>query len=129
MNYLFPFLISLSIVISGCSGVQVNTMIENQKSHQWQIANVTAFAKNGVVKVSGHMKYSQSFAVRKGHVDIAVFTTKGELIFNTTATVRRRVMRKDGSYFTADLPEEIPKNALIKVSFHNDNDHRNHEAI
>ncbi|TMM42416.1 hypothetical protein [Colwellia ponticola] len=124
MKCFLPFIIGASIVISGCAGIPIDIKIVNQNSYRWQISDVTAFNKNGVVKVSGHMKPSKSFAARKGYIDISVFNFEGEVIMTTTATLGRRVMRRGGNYFTVDLPEELPKDALIKVSFHNQYDEK-----
>jgi hypothetical protein len=117
MKYFLPIIMSVSIVISGCAGVPIDIEIANQKSQLWQIKDAIAFKEDGIVKVSGHMKASKSFAARIGHIDISVFNPEGEVIMTTTATLGRRVMRRGGDYFTVNLLENIPKNALIKVAY------------
>ncbi|KGJ94192.1 hypothetical protein [Thalassotalea sp. ND16A] len=82
---------------------------------------MTAFKENGFIKVSGHMKPSKSFAARKGHIDVKVFTQEGNLFLSTTAPLGQRVMRKGGDYFSIELTEELPKGAVVKVAFHNAN--------
>lgn len=119
MKYFLPIIVSLSAMLSGCAGIPIDTKITNQKSQIWQIENVTAFKKDGIVKIRGHFKKSKSFGARKGHIDIAVLTEDGEVFLKTKAPIGKRVMRLGGDNFSAELSKDLPENAVIQVEFHN----------
>ena len=121
MKYLLPTIISISAMLSGCAGIPIDTKIANQHSQTWRIKEVTAFKRDGIVKVSGHFKKSKSFAARKGHIDITVLTNDGKVFLKTKALIGIRAMRQGGNYFSIKLPKELPENALIQVEFHNQN--------
>jgi hypothetical protein len=121
MKYLLMIVVTISTMLSGCAGIPIDTKIANQNSQTWQIKEVTAFKKDGIVKVSGHFKKSKSFAVRKGHIDIVVLTNDGKVFLRNKAPIGIRAMRRGGDYFSTELPNELPENALIQVEFHNQN--------
>ena len=50
-----------------------------------------------------------------------MFTENGEVFLNTKAPIGIRAMRRGGDYFSTELPNELPENALIQVEFHNQN--------
>ena len=68
---------------------------------------------------------SSSMSVPPGHVDILVSNTNGEVLLDTSARYSpSKLHRKShssgqrGSHFTVQLPDSLPKEADIRVSYH-----------
>ena len=119
MKYKLIISLAASIALAGCAGARLDTKKVNQ-SQTWKIESVKTFNKDGVTQVSGQMKKSKRFAARKGHIDIAIFSIKGELISKKLAPLGKRVMRRGGDYFSVYLREMAPEDASIEVSYHNE---------
>lgn len=120
MKYSIIVLTIVSALLTGCASTSIDTKIADKKSGTWQVERVSTSNIDGIVKVSGYMKQSKSYASRKGHVDITVLTGNGEQFLQTTAPLGKRIMRRGGDYFTADISQELPEDSTIVVEFHNE---------
>lgn len=129
MKYYIFVIITLVLVISGCAGVPVNTQIIKSKHQVWQIEMVNSFEIDGVVTVSGHLKKTKSYAHRKGHIDIVVRLSNGDVFLQTTALLGLRAMRKGSDHFTVEIPNKLPENAIIEVGYHDDIVSSNNHAL
>ena len=109
----------LITTLAGCAGRTLEAKILNQHNRTWKIEHVNAHYKNGVIKISGQMKPSKSFAKRQGHIDITILTLDGELLIKKIAPLGRRVMRRGGDYFSFEYPVDVPVDSIITVEYNN----------
>jgi len=64
-----------------------------------------------------------SFRPASGHIDLAVYSSDGKRLAETTARytpaqLSPRTQRKGGARFYAELPRDLPAGSIVKVAFH-----------
>ena len=90
---------------------------------RWHFSRLEFKQNKSDAIVSGRMTASARYALPKGHIDIAVWSNEGNLMYETTANyfprlLSKRAFRKGGVRFSASVPTDIAANAIIKLAFH-----------
>lgn len=91
---------------------------------QVYIKDLKMIEKDGKSVVTGKLKKRfSSIVITKGHVDIAVYSSEGLLLLETTTAYTsslnlRSIQRRGGNRFSATLDIIPPSGSVIKVAFH-----------
>mgnify|MGYP001033758003 FL=1 len=122
------FLIALFIstcVFSTAWADNISVEVIQQPNQQWQFQRLNAFTSNNTISVLGRLTYRHSRYLPRGHVDVAAFSTTGELLATTTtdytpSVLTRRAKRRGGVRFSTTFEQSLPADSIIKVAFHRD---------
>lgn len=100
-----------------------STEIIKQPNQKWRFQDVTSYKSNGNTHVSGRLTANTRFGLPRGHIDIAAYSPSGTLISETAtdynpSILTYRMKLKGGVRFSADLPENLPANSVVKIAFH-----------
>ncbi len=101
-----------------------------QPNQSWNFQRLMVSDKDqgeGVL-VHGRLTANTAFALPKGHIDIAAYSPKGDLLVETTTSyspslLTYRTKRRGGLHFSSELPGRIPAGSVVKVAFHRDEPH------
>ncbi len=97
--------------------------VSQQPDQKWHFQRLTAFTSDGLIHVSGRLNASLPIGLPRGHVDVAAYSSSGELLAETTtdyvpAMLTHTMKKKGGVRFSTALDKAIPDDAVIKVAFH-----------
>lgn len=92
----------------------------------WRFHGLKAEMKSNGIEVSGNITAGSRAVLRSGHIDVAVFTSAGELVSETTVAVTlspvsasvRKISKHGIGYFRTLMKGVFPKGAQFKVRFH-----------
>jgi len=125
--FITVFLASL-FTLPAWAGVNNSVSVEivNQPSKAWHFSSVTAYPRNGAVRVKGHITADRTFGLPKGHIDIVADSPEGELVVETTTSYKPRMLRyragrKGKVRFSTNIVDTLPRNSTIKIAFHSSN--------
>jgi hypothetical protein len=87
---------------------------------------VRGYESDNGFRVRGYITSEHTFGLPQGYVDIAAYSSDGELVAQTTAKyfpkfLIYRARLKGKVRFFSDLTTELPPNSTIKVAFHSFN--------
>ncbi len=90
---------------------------------RWHFSRLQFEENKSDAIVSGRLTASSRYGLPKGHIDIAVWSDEGDLMYETTTNYfppspSKRAFRKGGVRFSASVPKAIPTNAVIKIAYH-----------
>jgi len=116
-------LITFPALVSGNNSISIDVVKHPSKA--WNFTNVKAYVRDEGVRVKGYITADHTFGLPKGHVDIAAYSPKGELIAETTSKYLPRKLvykaRLRGKVrFSADITEVLPPNSILKIAFHSE---------
>ncbi len=105
------------------SGTSYNTTIVTQPNQRWIFQRVSAIANDDGTKISGRLTAVRRAGLSKGHVDVAAFSPEGTLLAEdathySPSTLTRKMKSRGGVRFTIDFPQQLPRQSVIKLSFH-----------
>lgn len=99
------------------------TEVVNTGGHYWNIKQVRVTKTDLNTTISGRLNSRQRYGLPKGHIDLAAWSKDGVLLAETTASytpnqLSKRISRKGGLRFRANMPANLPSDATVKVAFH-----------
>lgn len=120
---LITLLLSGMFVTSGWASETYPVEVSSQPDQKWRFQRLTAYKVDDFVTVSGRLTANIPFGLPRGHVDIAGYSSTGELLTETTtdyvpAILTHAMKKKGGVRFSATLDRTLPSDAVIKVAFH-----------
>ncbi len=101
----------------------VSVEIVNQPSKAWRFSAVNAYPDDEAIRIKGHIVADRRFGLPEGHIDIAAYSPKGELVGTATAHYKPRMLRyragrKGKVRFATNLTDAPPASSAIRVAFH-----------
>ncbi len=96
-----------------------------QPSQSWYFQRLLASDNGEGIRVYGRLTAHTIFALPKGHVDVAAYSSKGDLLAATTTSyspslLTYRTKRRGGLHFSTELPGKLSPDSVVKVAFHRD---------
>lgn len=100
-----------------------NTSVTTQADDAWFIQRVLAYPSAEGTRVSGRVTSIKKMGIINGHVDVVAFSPAGEKIMDSTIalstdTLTRQRKMKGGVRFSARLPQQLPADSTLTLSFH-----------
>ena len=123
MKLITTILLVFAIAAPALAKESITTEIVKQPEQKWRFQDVSSYKSDGNTHVSGRLTANTRFGLPRGHVDIAAYSPSGTLISETAtdynpAILTYRMKQKGGVRFSAELPENLPANSVIKIAFH-----------
>jgi len=125
MKLITTLLLVFAMASPALAKESITTEIIKQPGQKWHFQDVASYKSNGNAHVSGRLTANTRFGLPRGHIDIAAYSPSGRLISETTtdyspSILTYRMKLKGGVRFSADLPESLPANSVVKIAFHQD---------
>ena len=100
-----------------------NTSVVTQPNQRWIFQRVSVSSAEDGTRVSGRLTAVRRTGLSKGHVDVAAFSPEGKLLAEVAtryspSILTRKMKRRGGVHFSVDIPQHLPPNSTIKLSFH-----------
>ncbi|MFC3151772.1 hypothetical protein ACFOEK_12100 [Litoribrevibacter euphylliae] len=95
--------------------------VVNQGQEGYEVKTVRASQQGNTTEVFGKLKGKP----KSGHVDIAAYSSSGELLAETTtsyfpSSLSSKRKKVGGARFSTDVLPKLPSDSVIKVAFHRD---------
>ena len=99
------------------------TTVVTQPNQRWIFQRVSVSSAEDGTRVSGRLTAVRRTGLSKGHVDVAAFSPEGKLLAEVAtryspSILTRKMKRRGGVHFSVDIPQHLPPNSTIKLSFH-----------
>jgi hypothetical protein len=124
MKRLSIFLLVFFIYTPVWSGSDYNIEVAKTAKFSPYFRYLNAWSEDGKVQIYGRLSLASMVRASRGHIDVAAYSSSGQLIEETTAEYFpkyiSRKSRRRGAKFSAELSQNIPKDAVIKVAFHSE---------
>ena len=125
MNKFIIALLISTCVFSTAQADNISVEVVQQPDQQWQFQKLRAVTSNKTTRVLGRLTSHHSKYLPAGHVDVAAFSTTGELLATSTtdytpSVLTRRAKRRGGVRFSTAFEQSLPADSIIKVAFHRD---------
>jgi hypothetical protein len=101
-----------------------NVIVAAAQTHQIYAVHVVRKSKE--LLVYGRVKKIDGFCLTPGHVDIAVLSRSGSILYSAGIPCTDRISHRRGIYganFKATIPFILPADATVYFAFHGDNCH------
>ncbi|OUS28212.1 hypothetical protein A9Q99_11790 [Gammaproteobacteria bacterium 45_16_T64] len=123
MKFLTAILFVLITSTSAYAAESYSTSVSNQSNEPWFIQRVLAYPSAEGTRVSGRVTAAKQMGIIDGHVDVVALSPEGKKITETTIalstdTLTRQRKMKGGVRFSANIPQQLPANSRVKLSFH-----------
>lgn len=121
---IFAFLLCTTFIVPASANNNSPLLKIIKADYQrWHFSRLEFKQNKSDAIVSGRMTSSSRYGLPKGHIDIAVWSDEGDLMYETTTnyfprSLSKRAFRKGGVRFSASVTTDIPTNAVIKIAFH-----------
>lgn len=125
MKLITTILLALAMASPVLAEETITTEIIKQDGMKWRFQDVTSYNSNGNTHISGRLTANSRFGLPRGHIDIAAYSPSGKLISETTSDYKPSILTyrmklKGGVRFSADLPDNLPADSVVKIAFHQD---------
>jgi hypothetical protein len=122
---IYAFLLNVAVILPACAADDLPKVEVVITEPVWQFSQIRVSEQDSIMIVSGRMNTHSHVGLPSGHVDIAVWSPKDELIAETTTNhspilLTRGELQREGVRFLATLSGAIPRDAIIKIAFHRD---------
>ena len=101
-----------------------DTSVVTQPNQRWIFQRVSASAaEDGTTIITGRLTAVRRKGLSKGHVDVAAFSPEGKLLAEAAtdyspSILTRKKKRKGGVRFSVGIPQQLPLDSMIRLSFH-----------
>lgn len=123
MKYLASIILSALVVTTSWASQNYSVNVVEQAQQKWRFQHVFAYTSNGETVVRGRLTSHKRSGLPRGHVDVAAYSSSGELIAETTTNhilgmMSRTQKKRGGARFSASFEKKLPADAVIKLAFH-----------
>ena len=100
-----------------------DTTFVTHPNQRWVFQRVLATAVESGTRITGRLTAVRRKGLSKGHVDVAAFSPEGKLLAEAAtryspSILTRKKKRRGGVRFSVDIPQQLPPNSMIRLSFH-----------
>ncbi|OUS00598.1 hypothetical protein A9Q81_10460 [Gammaproteobacteria bacterium 42_54_T18] len=104
-------------------GATFGTSVVTQPNQRWIFQRVSASTVEDGTRITGRLTAVRRKGLSKGHVDVAAFSPEGRFLAEAAADyspsmLTRKMKRRGGVHFSVDIPQKLPLNSMIRLSFH-----------
>ena len=123
MKFLTTIVLSAALAAPVFANETYDTTIVTQPNQRWIFQRVSASSVEEGTRITGRLTAVRRKGLSKGHVDVAAYSPEGKLLAEATtryspSILTRKMKRRGGVHFSADIPQQLPAYSVIKLSFH-----------